>query len=457
MAGGQAKPRAAAAPARPAAGAGSAQQQPSGGAAWQQPSFPGQGHSLAPQPTYDAEVQLLKEMGFDGAAARAALQASGGDVERAIGHLSDGAAGAGAAAQPQPLVDVSSSSSASSDPAAVSAVAAVAMAQATAADIPRLGEALAEVPSGGASLAILRKLVGNVRDAPSEAKFRKVRLTNPKIATALGKRVEAFALLAACGFRLDASREHAEMADADAADAPALEWACVSLDAAVAMHANGGPPVPAGPCDVKVLVAAQGQPMRFDEVGDDFYALTPAEVKAIMDGNAARRAKEERLMTQQQREAEKLKQRRLYRKAMIRVRFPDDVVLQATFAATAPVATLLSWVESALREPGHSFELAIARGQPLSELAYTLEQAELAPAAMLNFRPTQPGGGGMSPPYLNAAHMASVQVMGEEAIPQGIGGGPAGSGPMGAVDTGGGSARPRNDNANRAPGWMRQQ
>lgn len=55
-------------------------------------------------------------------------------------------------------------------------------------------------------------------------------------------------------------------------------------------------------------------PMRFEEVGDDFYALTPAEAKAIMEANAARRAREERLMTREQREAERAKTKRLYRK-----------------------------------------------------------------------------------------------------------------------------------------------
>ena len=53
-----------------------------------------------------------------------------------------------------------------------------------------------------------------------------------------------------------------------------------------------------GPSDVKVLMPAQGVPMRFDEVGEDFYALTPAEAKALMDASAAKRAKEERFLTQ---------------------------------------------------------------------------------------------------------------------------------------------------------------
>jgi len=96
----------------------------------------------------------------------------------------------------------------------------------------------------------------------------------------------------------------------------------------------------------------------------------------------------------------------------------------------------------------------VARGQPLSEMALSLEDAELAPAAMLNFRPTLPGG--MAPPYLHAGLMASLQVMGEEQIPQGYGG--EGATPaLGSVGAPGGGGMGGGRDPNRVPAWMRQQ
>lgn len=202
--------------------------------------FPGQGHSLAPQPSFSAEVAMLEEMGFAAAAAREALAQCSGNVERAVELLSSSAVtGAAAAAEPPPQ-------------SAVSATAAAAAAAATPADVEAFATRLSAVPQGGASLQMVRKLVGNVRDAPSEPKFRKVRLTNPKVMSALGGRVDSIALLAACGFRLDASTEHAEMSDESAADAARLAAACDALDAAIALAAAGGPPVPEGPDDIKV-------------------------------------------------------------------------------------------------------------------------------------------------------------------------------------------------------------
>ena len=275
MTGGGAKPR------QPAAAAGGASAAPQPPTSARQTSFPGQGHSLAPQPTYDSEVKLLTDMGFGAAAARSALQASGGDVERAITKLSEGG-GLGATGPPQPPADAPTPG--------FSPEAMAAAAEATAADLSLLGDRLSAMPAGGACLQLLRKLIGNVRDSPAEPKFRKIRLSNAKIASALGGRAEAIALLCACGFTLDATGEFAEIADAAAMDAPALEWACCSLDSAVAQAANGGPPVPRGPSEIKVLVAPEGGTATRlqDEVGEDYYALTPAEIKAIMDANAAR-------------------------------------------------------------------------------------------------------------------------------------------------------------------------
>lgn len=417
-------------------------------------AFPGEGRSLAPPPAYDEEVALLGEMGFGAEAARSALRTSGGDVERAIEQLSLSGGSNGAAAAP---TSPSSSSSSSQQPqqqlpAGPSPAALAAAADATSADIVRLGDNLSALPAGGACLQLIRKLVGNVRDSPNEPKFRKVRLSNPKIGAALGGRPDAFALLCACGFTLDGSGEYAEMGDAAALDASALEWACASLDSAVAQAAAGGPPVPIGPSDVKVLVAPEGGAMRQPEVGEDFFALTPAEAKAIMDANAARRAKEDRFMTREAREAERAKQRRVYRKGMVRVRFPDGVVLQATFSSAAPVSAVLAWVAESLSVPA-AFELAMAGAGPLSDLTATLEQAELCPASLLNFRVHAQEQ--MQPPYLRHELMQRLQVLEDEVIPVGSGGDAWAPQTMGAEGDGRPLARQRSSEERKQPAWFR--
>ena len=103
-------------------------------------------------------------------------------------------------------------------------------AAATVADVGPLVNRLAVSADGGAALALLRTLVRNVRTNPADPKYRRVRLSNPRIAAALSRSPDALALLVACGFALDAAHEHAQMSEAAAADAPALERLSASLE-----------------------------------------------------------------------------------------------------------------------------------------------------------------------------------------------------------------------------------
>lgn len=235
-AGGNQPRRAPSAPAAPAVERG-----PSGASG----GFAGPGRTTqAPEAKYASEITMLQEMGFRADAAVRTLVACNGDIEQAVSVLSadesaasmPGGGGGGAAA------------------AAVERMAMLAEAsEASAEHAPALGMALAGMRGGGACLGIIRKLIGNVRDHPDDPKYRKVRLTNPKIAEALGGLLEGLALLSACGFTFDATGEYAEMSDAGAAATAALEAACTALDEAIACAASGGPPVPVGPFDVKVI------------------------------------------------------------------------------------------------------------------------------------------------------------------------------------------------------------
>ena len=82
----------------------------------------------------------------------------------------------------------------------------------------------------------------------------------------------------------------------------------------------------------------------------------------------------------------------------------------------------------------------------------TVEHAELAPAALLNFRATDPG---METPYLTAELMARVQLMGAEEIPSAIAGETNPMGPLGVE--GGASPERASRNPHKAPAWMKPQ
>jgi len=86
-------------------------------------------------------------------------------------------------------------------------------------------------------------------------------------------------------------------------------------------------------------------------------------------------------------------------------------------------------------------------------MSATLEQAELAPATLLNFRcPTVEL---MAPPYLTDALMTRLQTLTSEALPEGVATGPHRGNPLAVAD----GATPRDggdtDGQPAPPRWMR--
>jgi len=95
-----------------------------------------------------------------------------------------------------------------------------------------------------------------------------------------------------------------------------------------------------------------------------------------------------------------------------------------------------------------AFELALPRSRPLSEMEATLEQAELAPAALLHFRIVDAEN--FAPPYVTHALLSQGQTLSNaaQAYPQGYGG---------AQPVAASPASPARDNEPRPPPrWMPQ-
>jgi len=305
------------------------------------------------------------------------------------------------------------------------------------------------------AIQLLIKLVANVAANPTEPKYRRVRLTNQKLAAAFGGRPHALELLQLVGFRIGTQigggdgaghggdgagadgdgagvagagggaggggdggdGDSAVMSESDASDTDLLSaWASLLAEA----EANAKD-VALGPSNIKVMHAAENNAApRTEDLPADFFSLTAEEARSLVAAAHARRAADSTLRTRETREAEAARRRRMYRKAMVRVRFPDGTMIQATFAVGAPISRVLTWVANSLREPNHPFELAVARGKPLDDPKMTVGQAELAPAALLNFH--VPRNEVHNPPFLRADLLANIEQRTAEELPQGYGG-----------------------------------
>ena len=61
---------------------------------------------------------------------------------------------------------------------------------------------LASDPAGPAAAEVLGRLLANISASPSEAKFRRLRLSNPRISSAVVDVSGGVELLLACGFEV---------------------------------------------------------------------------------------------------------------------------------------------------------------------------------------------------------------------------------------------------------------
>jgi tether containing UBX domain for GLUT4 len=117
------------------------------------------------------------------------------------------------------------------------------------------------------------------------------------------------------------------------------------------------------------------------------YDVTEGDLRRVMAGYAARRNQEERgLMTRQMREAQEAARAAACGPVAVRLELPDGHVLQATFAATAPLEELRAVALRALAPAaGASCHLFTAPPKVvLRDMAATFYAARLAPAARVH-------------------------------------------------------------------------
>ncbi|XP_076447846.1 UBX domain-containing protein 6-like [Babylonia areolata] len=120
------------------------------------------------------------------------------------------------------------------------------------------------------------------------------------------------------------------------------------------------------------------------EIPDEFYNVSPAELKKEQQRKEEAVEKLGMLRTKAMRERDELKELRKYRFTLLRVRFPDGVLLQGIFKAHEKLSAVRQFVGEQLLM-WLPFNLVTATGQRLTEDNASLAELNLAPAAVINF------------------------------------------------------------------------
>ncbi|OON13807.1 PUB domain protein [Opisthorchis viverrini] len=135
-----------------------------------------------------------------------------------------------------------------------------------------------------------------------------------------------------------------------------------------------------------------------DHLPDDFFYQTKEEAKRSLEQQQRIIEESGMLMTKAMRERLRVQEVRLFRYALIRVRFPGNIMIQGTFCASDTLGKLRSWITDCLADPTTEYQLwappgtvsAIRSNVPptaraeLTNNAATLTELGLAPCSVLN-------------------------------------------------------------------------
>ncbi|KAJ8680691.1 hypothetical protein QAD02_016478 [Eretmocerus hayati] len=139
--------------------------------------------------------------------------------------------------------------------------------------------------------------------------------------------------------------------------------------------------------DRNTQVLLPSQAAQRSELPAEFYKLTPEELKREQFERTKAKEQNEMLMTQAMREKLMKDKERKYKYTLIRIRFPDNIILQGTFAVDEKYEDVLNFVREHLLTEEFSFHLITATREKLSiaDSDKTLESLNLVPAVILTF------------------------------------------------------------------------
>ncbi|KAL0326853.1 UNVERIFIED_CONTAM: Plant UBX domain-containing protein 2 [Sesamum angustifolium] len=134
------------------------------------------------------------------------------------------------------------------------------------------------------------------------------------------------------------------------------------------------------------------------EVPASFYNVTAEELKREADARKKKIEESKLLIPKSYREKQAQAAKKRYKRTIIRIQFPDKVVLQAIFSPSESTGTLYEFVSAALKDPSLEFDLlhpvlikrrVIPRFPTAGQRPVTLEEEDLVPSALIKFKPIE--------------------------------------------------------------------
>ncbi|XP_023177816.1 UBX domain-containing protein 6 [Drosophila hydei] len=228
-------------------------------------------------------------------------------------------------------------------------------------------------------IATLTKYLENIVQHPDEEKFCKIRMSNKIFSDKVRYVDGALDVLHAAGFNEVQIDEEPFLLWTNEQMEPGLDLATL-LDALK----NSEPIQLELDRNIKVLLPSQA---RRVVLPDDFYRISPEEIKREQQLRAEAIESSQILKTKAMRERDEQRTLRMYRYALIRVKFPNGLYIQGTFNVYEKISDIYEFVQSCLADETLDFNLVSASEGKFSEddMEKTLYDCKLIPNIVLLF------------------------------------------------------------------------
>ncbi|XP_038218056.1 UBX domain-containing protein 6 [Zerene cesonia] len=232
----------------------------------------------------------------------------------------------------------------------------------------------------------LCKYLENIVTYPEEEKYQKIRMSNRAFTDRVQPIEGAMELLLAAGFAQQRLFNN-EGVEEDFLvfikdNVPSVESLVTLIDAL-----RSAEPIQLE-LDRNLQVLLPSQAANKVQLPPSFYALTPEEIKREQQLRAEAIERSQMLRTKAMREKDELREMRKYKFAIIRIRFPDGILLQGTFSVYERYLDIHDFLRENLEHSDLPFVLTTPTGQKLNldeNSNKTLIDLRLVPTSVLNF------------------------------------------------------------------------
>lgn len=241
-----------------------------------------------------------------------------------------------------------------------------------------------------AAITILCKYIQNIINHPGEEKYRKIRKGNKvfqeKVSSIAG--VSEF-LTKGVGFEIQSiptsptgaasegsNEEFYVLNESAASNTELLETIKEML-----VNAEGLEIV----LDRNIRIFSPSSKAGQIAVPDSFFDVKSEELKRMQMQLTETAEKSKELRTKAMRDADS-GPKKVYKYCIIRIRFPDGLLIQGTFKANEKLSDVKDFVKEQLALDWLPFDLVDSIGRPFPTETTTLSGLKLTPAAVLNFR-----------------------------------------------------------------------